>query len=112
MADAGIKNLVDFNYQAGRAQGKTYTPAQQFYNFAYIFLASSFLFIVLILNFLGLSTALNCNANAPFGSKIFAALFGFFFGFIYLLLNYYTYRVITLRKVCRFDQKRLFPFNL
>ena len=106
------EEILDFRRNADRAEGKQFTTQQQVWNFWYLFLKTSFLVIILVLNFLGLSTALNCNANAPIGSKIFAALFGFFFGFVYLMLNYYTYRVITLRKVCRFDKNRLFPFNL
>jgi hypothetical protein len=29
-----------------------------------------------------------------------------------LTLNYYSYRVLTLRKVCRMDKQRLFPFSI
>lgn len=107
-----VSKILDFRENAKRAEDNTYTTGEHISNFFSIFLKASFLLIILVLNFLGLSTALNCNANAPIGSKIFAALFGFFFGFVYLMLNYYTYRVITLRKVCRFDQRRLFPFSL
>jgi len=67
-------------------------------------------FIILTANFVGLSLALNCNISAPLPRKISAAIFGFFFGIIYLTVNYYSYRVLTLKKVCRLNKTRLFPF--
>lgn len=67
-------------------------------------------FVIITANFVGLSLALNCNIAASFPRKISAALFGFFFGLVYLVVNYYSYRVMTLGKVCRLDKNRLFPF--
>lgn len=67
-------------------------------------------FTILTANFVGLSLALNCNIAAAFPRKIAAALFGFFFGMVYLIVNYYSYRVMTLGKICRLDKKRMFPF--
>lgn len=106
-----LKNIFDLKQNATKSLDKSYTPTEQFGNFISIVLKMGFLFIFLSINFLGLSVALNCNANSSIGNKIGAALFGFFFGFIYLLLNYYTYRVLTLKKVCIMNKERLFPFT-
>lgn len=107
-----ISKVFDLRENAKRAENKTYTSTEQIGNFFRIVIKLSFLFIILTVNFLGLSTALNCNANSTFPVKVSAAVFGFFFGFIYLMLNYYTYRVLTLKKVCIFDKTRLFPFGI
>lgn len=107
-----VNKVFDLRNNAANAYGKSYTTSENFANFINIVLKMGFLFIFLTVNFLGLSVALNCNANSNLSTKIGAALFGFFFGFIYLLLNYYTYRVLTLRKICIMDKKRLFPFSI
>lgn len=104
-----VKSL-NLREDARRSLDKEYTASEQAANFFSVALKMSIVFIVLTLNFLGLSVALNCNLHAPVYQKLGAALFAFFFGFIYLMLNYYTYRVLTLKKVCRMDTQRLFPF--
>ena len=105
-----LSKVFDLRRNADIAYDKSYSSTEQFGNFMSVFLKMGFLFIFLTINFLGLSVALNCNANSSIGKKIGAAIFGFFFGFIYLLLNYYTYRVLTLKKVCIMNKSRLFPF--
>ena len=107
-----VSKILDLRENAKSSYNKSYTVIEQLGNFFKTFVKLSFLFIILTINFLGLSTALNCNANSPLPIKIGAGIFAFFFGFIYLLLNYYTYRVLTLKKVCRFDKTRLFPFGI
>ena len=110
MADIG--KVFDLRENADKAYDKSYTTTEQFSNFVSVALKVGFLFIFLTVNFLGLSVSLNCNANSKLSVKIMSAVFGFFFGFIYLLLNYYTYRVLTLKKVCIMNKDRLFPFIL
>ncbi len=105
-----IAKSLNLRRDAKQSIDKSYTAREQFGNFCSVVLKLGVLFIVLTLNFLGLSVALNCNLHAPGPQKIGAAVFAFFFGFIYLLLNYYTYRVLTLKKVCKMDTNRLFPF--
>jgi hypothetical protein len=53
---------------------------------------------------------LNCNKFEPVMTRFGSAIYAFFFGFIYILVNYYTYRVMTLGKICQFDESRVFPF--
>lgn len=107
-----IQKSLNLRENAKSAYGKDYTSTEHITNFFKVMLKLSIIFIILTLNFLGLSVALNCNANSSFGVKLGAAIFGFFFGFIYLMLNYYTYRVLTLRKVCKMNPDRLFPLSI
>jgi hypothetical protein len=109
---SNIPKILDLRENAKSAIGQTYTSTDRVYNFISVVLKLSFMFVMLTLNFLGLSVALNCNINSSVGRKFGVALYGFFFGPIYLMLNYYTYRVLTLKQVCRFDKERLFPFHL
>jgi hypothetical protein len=89
------------------------------YNFSdhlqsYIGMCLKYLLLVGVftLNFLGLSVALNCNVNEEMGKRVLSAIFAFFFGFVYLLVNYYTFRVLIRGKVCPMNREKLFPFQL
>ena len=42
--------------------------------------------------------------------KFASAVFSFMFGLIYIIVNYYSYRVMTKKEVCEFDKENLFPF--
>ena len=77
-----------------------------------LFIKYAFLVGVLTLNFLGLSVALNCNADQELSQRILSAIFAFFFGFVYLLVNYYTYKVLGQGKICKMDRDKLFPFKV
>ena len=67
---------------------------------------------LLTLNFLGLSVSLNCNADQELFTRVASAVFAFFFGFVYLLINYYTYKVMSQGKMCKMNQEKLFPFKV
>ena len=69
-----------------------------------------FLLSVLTMNFLALSISLNYNKEAGFPVKMASGLFSFFFGIIYLIVNFYMFRLSTDMKPIAFDQDRLFPF--
>jgi hypothetical protein len=107
-----ISKALNLRENAKKAYGKSYTNTEQLSNFFGVMFKISILFVMLTVNFLGLSVALNCNANSTVFKKVGVAIYAFFFGFIYLMLNYYTYRVLTLKQVCRFNKERLFPFDL
>ena len=70
-----------------------------------------FLVVILTLNFLGLSVSLNCNADEEMFKRILSAIFAFFFGFVYLIINYYTYKVLSQGKICKMNRDKLFPFK-
>ncbi len=110
MADIG--KLFDLRENAKKAAGKSFNTTENITNFFSVMVKVGILFTLMTLNFLGLSVALNCNINATLLRKTGVAIYAFFFGFIYLVLNYYTYRVLSLGQVCRFNKERLFPFDL
>ena len=87
------------------------TWQDQLSDFFIIFLKYTFLVTVLTLNFVGLSVSLNCNADQELFTRVVSGVFAFFFGFVYLLINYYTYKVMTQGKICKMNREKLFPFN-
>jgi hypothetical protein len=91
---------------------KAVTFQEQLSDFGILFMKNGFLVSILTLNFLGLSVSLNCNADQELTQRIFAAIFAFFFGFVYLIVNYYTYRVIGQGKICKMNPDKLFPFKV
>ena len=70
-----------------------------------------FCFVVALffVNFLSLSISLNCNRDKGMSTKLFVGIYAFLFGFIYLFVNYYSYRVMTLGDVCEIDTNQIFP---
>jgi len=105
----GIISLVSVQYNA------TDTPVtwqEQMQDYFILFLKYLFLVTILTLNFLGLSVSLNCNADQELSQRVLSAIFAFFFGFVYLVINYYTYKVLTHGKICKMDRTKLFPFKV
>ena len=87
------------------------TWQDQVNDYIILFLKYAFVVVLLTLNFLGLSVSLNCNADQELASRVMSAIFAFFFGFVYLLVNYYTYKVMTQGKMCKMNREKLFPFK-
>lgn len=69
----------------------------------------SFVFVLFFVNFLSLSLSLQCNRDKGIFQKMAVGLYAFLFGFIYLFVNYYSYRVMSLGEVCEIDTNNLFP---
>ena len=65
-------------------------------------------FIILTINFLALSVSLQCNRGKP--NKFISALYAFFFGPIYLIINYYSVRLMSKGESCEFSTTDPFPF--
>lgn len=68
------------------------------------------LFFVLTINFTALSISLHINRDSPIHIKLGNAIYAFLFGLIYLMLNYYLFRILKLRKpVSLKNTTKLFP---
>lgn len=88
------------------------TWQDQLNDYIILFLKYAFVVILLTLNFVGLSVSLNCNADQDTATRVMSAIFAFFFGFVYLIVNYYTYKVMTQGKMCKMNREKLFPFKI
>jgi hypothetical protein len=85
-------------------EGKTF-----FYELGIMLLKYGAVMLFLVVNLTAVSLALLCHQNDAFFNKIFVALFAFMFGFIYIIFNYYTYRVLMKGEVCTYNGQ-VFPF--
>lgn len=109
----GYSDIIDILSVSPSANDQSaITWKDQLSDFFIMFMKYTFLVVILTLNFLGLSVSLNCNADQEIGIRIASAIFAFFFGFVYLLVNYYTYKVLSQGKICKMNTEKLFPFKL
>ena len=65
------------------------------------------IFIILSLNFLALSVSMQCNRGKP---SLASSIYAFFFGPIYLFVNYYLVRVLSKGDACEFSSEN--PFSI
>ena len=105
-------DLIDLLSVSTSASDKNAVTWQdQLSDYGILVLKYLFLVVILTLNFLGLSVSLNCNADEEMFKRILSAIFAFFFGFVYLIINYYTYKVLSQGKICKMNREKLFPFK-
>ena len=107
----GYNDLIDLISVSATPEGKSLTLYDKLENYIILVVKYGFLVSILTLNFMGLSVALNCNVDEPMFKRVVSAIFAFFFGFVYLLVNYYTFKVIYQGKLCKFSKEKLFPFK-
>tara|TARA_Y100000590_G_C15366142_1_gene880797 strand:- start:247 stop:576 length:330 start_codon:yes stop_codon:yes gene_type:complete len=69
-----------------------------------------FAFVVFLMNFIAVSISLQCNKDKGHMVKISSALFAFMFGFLYILINYFMYRVNLKSNACIICSDNPFPF--
>ena len=108
---ASPSDIIDLLSVSPTAGDKPITWQDQLQDFGILFLKYLFLVTILALNFLGLSVSLNCNADQEMAHRVMSAIFAFFFGFVYLIINYYTFKVLSQGKICKMDREKLFPFK-
>jgi hypothetical protein len=108
----GYEDIIDLlSVSPTASDPNAITWSDQLNDYVILFLKYLFLVTILTLNFLGLSVSLNCNADQELFTRILSALFAFFFGFVYLIINYYTYKVLSQGKMCKMNTEKLFPFK-
>ena len=111
--DTGFTDLIDLMSVSPSAKDQdNINWKEQLKDYGILVLKYLFLVTILTLNFLGLSVSLNCNADQEFSSRVISAIFAFFFGFVYLIINYYTYKVLSQGKICKMNRDKLFPFKV
>lgn len=109
----GYEDIIDLiSVSPTASDPNIVTWKDQINDYIILFLKYFFLVAILTLNFLGLSVSLNCNADQPISTRVVSAIFAFFFGFVYLIINYYTYKVLHQGKICKMDPDKLFPFKI
>ena len=80
------------------------------YRKAVIFLI---IFALFVINLYALSLSLHCNVGEPLTIRLASGLFAFMFGFFYVMVNYYFYRVKNpnaTKGICNINAARPFGF--
>jgi hypothetical protein len=67
------------------------------------------IFLLLSINLIALSVSLQCNSGENVFYKIASAMFAFMFGILYLIFNYYMYRVNKNNDPCTICKTNIFP---
>ena len=93
--DSSSTSIIDILTISPSAGDNPVTWQDQIQDYGILVLKYLFLVTILTLNFLGLSVSLNCNADQEMTHRILSAIFAFFFGFVYLIVNYYTFKVLN-----------------
>jgi len=75
---------------------------------AFIFIL---VFAIFTCNMLAVSISLQCNRLKDFRFKLSSAVFAFMFGFLYIFINYISYRVNMKHNPCMFHANHPFPFS-
>lgn len=70
-----------------------------------------FLFILLSTNLMALAVSLQCNKQSNIFFKLASGLFAFMFGILYLIFNYYMYRVKVNNKPCIICRNDIFGLS-
>lgn len=110
-ATSGYEDIIDMLSVSPSAKDpENIGWADNLNDYVILFLKYFFLVAILTLNFLGLSVSLNCNIDQELFTRVISAIFAFFFGFVYLLINYYTYKVMHQGQICQMNKEKLFPF--
>jgi hypothetical protein len=110
---SGYEDIIDLlSVSPTASDPNTVSWKDQLNDYVILFLKYLFLVAILTLNFLGLSVSLNCNADQELFTRVVSAIFAFFFGFVYLIINYYTYKVLSQGKMCKMNREKLFPFKV
>ena len=75
-----------------------------FFNYIFYYLKKSLIFIlvfvIFVINLSALSLSIKCNKNEGIFFKISSALYAFMFGILYILINYYMYRIKMKNDAC------------
>lgn len=89
---------------------KEYTSSDYIIGFASVCAKTLLVVILLTVNMTALSVALNCNKDSSLPMKYGASIMAFFFGIVYLMINFYSFRLLTRKELCEFNKDSLFPF--
>ena len=68
------------------------------------------IFALFVINLFAVSISLQCNRNRGIFSKLISAIFAFMFGMLYILVNYYMYRIVMNKYPCKICSDNPFPF--
>ena len=82
-----------------------------FWKYVWRFTLYYLIVLLFVVNITAASIALQINRGKNFFSKMMAFIFALFFGIIYILINYYYYRILVKGETSSyFCSENIFPF--
>lgn len=101
MADSAVETTKSY-ISAG------YTMALDYIYNSFIFI---FVFFLFTTNLIALSISLQCNRSQSIFYKLASGVFAFMFGILYIIMNYYMYRIKMNNDPCIICRKNIFAFS-
>lgn len=83
-----------------------YTMSYMYKSFIFVFI-----FVLFVVNLTALTISLQCNRSQDVFYKIGAGLFAFMFGILYIIMNYYMYRIRMNNDACIICRNNIFSFR-
>ena len=80
-----------------------YTMSYMYKSFIFVFI-----FALFVINLFALTISLQCNRSQSVFFKVGAALFAFMFGILYIIMNYYMYRIRMNNDACVICRNNIF----
>jgi len=109
----GIVGLYQYRKKKEKFNDDSDIPEKSFFGkFVTRSLIFIFLFILFSTNLLALSISLQCNKENNIFFKIASGMFAFMFGILYLIFNYYMYRIKVNNKPCVLCRNDIFDISV
>ena len=99
--------MSDIKQETGHLISKSYNFILDYIKKGAIFIL---IFVIFCSNFFALSLSLQCNRSEPINIKLASGLFAFMFGFMYIIVNYYLYRIRMQNYPCILSNNKIFSF--
>lgn len=93
MAEMGNMFIRSGSYD--KKEHKNKTSVEVISHYLLRFFVYFCIFILFTMNFVAVSIALQTNRSKSLPFKLLSATYAFFFGFMYIIFNYYFYKVIV-----------------
>ena len=101
-----IKENSNYNNSKKTLENTSLSNISKYLKRAFLFIL---IFLLLSINLIALSVSLQCNSAENIFYKIASAMFAFMFGILYLIFNYYMYRVNKNSDPCTICKNNIFP---
>ena len=101
----GLEN-TSYNNSKETTENTSLANISKYLRRAFLFIL---IFLLLSINLIALSVSLQCNSAENIFYKISSAMFAFMFGILYLIFNYYMYRVNKNNDPCTICKTNIFP---
>jgi hypothetical protein len=87
------------------------TTKKYIYKYLFKFMIYLAIFALFTINLIAVTVSLSCNNEEGLPFKLLSALYAFFFGIMYILFNYFIYRVQIKGEITKCAFCKYYPFS-